>query len=130
MALSDKGIQRMAAAGARLRVRSALNPVLWLCPIVLLPCLAVASYAETPTWLRVVAVILGSAPIVVALWAFAHFVRTDPRRLQSEDYQIRERLLESIQESGEKGRLLDDPHSLEVVLNPQHRPTNRRQEDE
>lgn len=130
MALSDKGIQRMAAAGARLRVRSALNPVLWLCPTVLLPCLAVASYPETPTWLRIVVVILGCAPIVVALWAFAHFVRTDPRRLQSEDYQIRERLLESIQETREKGRLLNDPQSLEVVLNPQHRLTRRREEDQ
>lgn len=87
MALSDKGIQRMAAAGARLKVRSALNPVLWLCPIVLLPCLAVASYAETPTWLRIVVVILGCAPIVVALWAFVHFARADPRRLQSEKSQ-------------------------------------------
>lgn len=130
MALSDKGIQRMAAAGARLRVRSALNPVLWLCPTVLLPCLALAAYAETPSWLRIVVVVLGCAPVVVALSAFAYFVRVDPRRLQSEDYQIRERLLESIQDSQEKGRLLNDPHSLEVVLNPHDRLNNQRQEDQ
>ena len=129
MALSDKGIQRIAAAGARLRVRSALNPVLWLCPIVLLPCLAVASYPDMPTWLRTVTLILGCAPIVVALWAFVHFVRTDPRRLQSEDYQIRERLLESIQERQAKAGMLADPHLLEAVLKPQQ-PTNQREDDQ
>lgn len=127
MALSDKGIQRMAAAGARLRVRSALNPILWLCPIVLVACLAAAVYFST--WLRIVLIIIGSAPVAVALWAFIYFVRVDPRRLQSEDYQIRERLLESIQESQEKGHLLDDPRSLEIILNPRDQPTNQRQED-
>lgn len=70
------------------------------------------------TWLRIALIIIGSAPVVVALWAFIYFVRVDPRRLQSEDYQIRERLLESIQESQEKGHLLDDPRSLEIILNP------------
>ena len=128
MALSDKGIQRMAAAGARLRVRSALNPILWLCPIVLVACLTAAVYFST--WLRIVLIIIGSAPVVVALWAFIYFVRVDPRRLQSEDYQIRERLLESIQESQEKGHLLDDPRSLEIILNPRDQPTNQRQEDQ
>ena len=128
MALSDKGIQRMAAAGARLKVRSALNPILWLCPTVLVPCLVLAAYS--PTWLRVVLVVLGSAPIVVALWAYVHFVRVDPRRLQSEDYQIRERLLESIRESQEKGLLLNDPQSLEIILRPRDKPTNQQQEDQ
>lgn len=85
MALSDKGIQRVAAAADRLRVRSALNPVLWLWPIVLVPCLTVASYTGTPNWLRIVAVTVGCSPIMVALWAFVYFVRVDPRRLQSED---------------------------------------------
>lgn len=130
MALSDKVVQRMAAAGAQLRVRSALNPILWLCPTVSLPCLALAAYTSEPAWLQIVLVILGGAPIVVALWAFAHFVRVDPRRLQSEDYQIRERLLESFQESQEKGRLLDAPQSLETILNPRDRLTNQRQEDQ
>ena len=108
MALSDKVIQQVAAAGTRLRVRSALNPVLWLCPIVLVSCLAVAVYPDTPAWLKVAAFALGSAPVVVVLSAFIYFVRTDPRRLQSEDYQIRERLLESFRDSGEKGHLLND----------------------
>ncbi len=82
MALSDESIQRLTAAGVRLRVRSALNPILCLCPMVLVPCLVLAAYS--PTWLRIVLVVLGSAPIVVALWAFVHFVRVDPQRLQSE----------------------------------------------
>ena len=128
MALSDKGIQRMAAAGARLRVRSVLNPILWLCPVVSPLCLALAAYSSEPAWLRIVLVILGGAPIVVALWAFVYFVRVDPRRLQSEDYQIRERLLESIHESQEKGHRSDDPHSLETILNPRDGLTNWRQE--
>ena len=127
MALSDKITQRMATAGALRRVSNALYPVLWLCSIVLPLCLLVVSYVET-TWLQIVVFILGCSPVVVALWAFTFFVRTDPRRLQSEGYQIREQLLESIQESEEKGRLLDDPHSLEIILNPQRRLTNQREE--
>ena len=130
MALSDKGIQRVAAAGAQLRVRSALNPILWLCPTISLPCLALAAYSSDPGWLQIVLAVLGGAPIAVALWAFAYFVRVDPRRLQSEDYQIRERLLESIRESQEKGHLLDDPHSLETILNPRDRLTNKHEEDQ
>ena len=120
----------MAAAGAQLRVRSALNPILWLCPTVSLPCLALAAYSSEPAWLRIVLTILGGAPIVAALWAFVYFARVDPRRLQSEDYQIRERLLESIQESQEKGHPSDDPHLLETILNPRDDLTNRRQEDQ
>ena len=130
MALSDKGLLRMAAAGGRLRVRSALNPILWLCPTVSLPLSALAAYSSESTWLQIVFVILGGAPIFVALWAFVHFARIDPRRLQSEDYQIRERLLEAFQESHEKGRLLDEPRSLERILNPHGPLTKQRQEDD
>ena len=130
MALSDKVIQRMAAAGAQLRVRSALNPILWLCATVSLPCLAFAVYSSAPTWLRIVLVILGGAPIPVALGLSMYFAHKDPSRLRSEDYQLRERLLESIQESQEKGHLLDDPRSLETILNPRDHLTNPRQEDQ
>ena len=129
VALNDQNIQRIAAAGRRLRIRSALNPILWLCSTVSAPLLLAAIFADTaPTWLLVVFVVIAAAPVFTAVLAFAYFARTAPGRLQSEDYQIRAQLLNSIQE---KGNLLEDGRSVELILNPQSGSlANKSEEDQ
>lgn len=129
MALSEHSVQRIAAAGRRVRVRSALNPMLWLCPTVSVPMSLAVIFADAaPTWLQVVFMAIASAPVLAAVGGFVYFARAAPSRLQSEDYQIRARLLDSIQE---KGGLLEDGRTVELLLNPQSaRLANKSGEDQ
>ena len=130
MALTEQGIQRIAAAGRRLRVRSALNPILWLCSTVSVPMLLAAGiFADTaPTWLLIVFAVVASAPVCTAVAMFVYFGRIAPSRLQSEDYQLRARLLDSIQEKGER---LEDGRWVDSVLNPRSgRLANKSEEDQ
>lgn len=116
MALSQI-VQRVAAAGQRLRVRSALNPILWLCSTVSVPVFFLAAYSDAaPRWMQVVFIAIGTLPIVAAVLGFGYFVLTNPRRLQSEDYQISERLLDFMMQ--EKGNQLEDAQLTERIQNP------------
>ena len=128
--LSDQSIRSsIAAAGRRLRVRSALNPVLWLCSTVSVPSLLLAAYfADTvPSWLLVVFVAFAAAPVCTTLLAFAYFALTAPGRLQSEDYQIKARLLDTIIQ--EKGSLLEAGRSVELISKRQSGvPANKSEE--
>lgn len=91
-------ITKVMDTGGRLRVRSALNPVLWLCAIVTVPCAMSYSWsAEKPEWLLV----LAFAPVTVALFGFLVLLFKDPDKLQSEEYQIRKQSLELIQQKGD-----------------------------
>ena len=44
MSIEDKLTQRAVDAGGRLRVKSALNPILWLCGIITIPSISVIAY--------------------------------------------------------------------------------------
>ena len=115
MTLRETITQKVVEAGGRLRVRSALNPILWLCAIVTLP--SISLYLMTPsrfpTWL----LLIMCSPVGCAVLGFLYLLFADPDRLQSEDYQIRKRSLELI---GEKGHdFLVNPTSLESITNPE-----------
>ena len=59
----DRVVQRLATAGGRLRVRSALNPILWLCAVFSAPGLLLLAVVESlPAW----AVVFISLPLIVA----------------------------------------------------------------
>ena len=78
-------LSHTGAAGRRLRVRSALNPILWLWSTVSVPLLLAAVFADAaPTWLLIVFAIIAGAPVCTAVVAFVYFARTAPSRLQSE----------------------------------------------
>ena len=76
--------QRMADVGGRLRVKSALNPALWLCAVVTVPLAGLATFVEGPTWLMVCLVVLAFLPPVLAGIGFVVFLFRDPDKLQSE----------------------------------------------
>ena len=98
-------ITKVMDTGGRLRVRSALNPVLWLCAIVTVPCVMTYSWsADKPVWLAV----LAFAPVAVALFGFLKLLFTDADKLQSEEYQIRKQSLELIQQKG-------DPTAIDAI---------------
>ena len=110
-------IGRVGQAGGRLRVRSALNPVLWLCGIVTVPCLVLTTYIEEPSWLIVIFVVIASAPIALTALGFCVLLFFDRDKLQSEEFQIMKRTLEMIEEKG-NGRTLQQ-RPMEVIANPE-----------
>jgi hypothetical protein len=102
-------ITRVMEAGGRLTVRSALNPILWLCGIITVPSLVVVGLkTDPPSWLLV----LAFAPEVAAILGFGFLLLFDRDKLQSEEYQIRKMQLEMIEE---KGKPPLDPSIVEAL---------------
>ncbi len=114
MSIEEKISQRAVDAGSRLRVKSALNPILWLCGIITIPCVSAIAYINPPppVWL----VILAFIPVVSAAMGFLFLLVVDRDKLQSEDYQIRKQSLELIQEKGES--LPISSTSIQAITNP------------
>ena len=106
-------------SGGRLYVRSALNPILWLCGIVSVPGIVAASLSgNSPLWL----VILILAPVCAAILGFGFLLVCDRDKLQSEEYQIRKRSLELIEQKGDAAPVMIDPLTLDVMPKPQSLP--------
>lgn len=95
---------KVIETGGKLTVRSALNPILWLCAIITIPSLCIASFkTETPDWL----IFLIIAPVCVAIVGFLFLLFIDRDKLQSEEYQLKKKSLELFQEKGESPTLID-----------------------
>lgn len=89
---------RIVENGDRLSVKSALNPILWLCAIIDGPgfiFLGTSSYA--PIWL----IVLVFLPVCVALFGFLFLLFFDRDKLQSEEYQLKKRSMEMLQQKGD-----------------------------
>ena len=100
----------------RIRVRSALNPILWLCAVATPVCLFAAFQFQENQTLCSCLVVAGLAPIAVACLGFIGFALFNPDKLQSEDYQIRHEALQILQQKS--GQIAIDPTSLEAIANP------------
>ncbi|MEW8050751.1 MAG: hypothetical protein AB2809_10270 [Candidatus Thiodiazotropha sp.] len=85
-------------SGGRLTVRSALNPILWMCGIVSVPAMIVAGLKDAPQWWLIA---ISAAPVTAALFGFFFLLIFDRDKLQSEDYQIKKRSLELMQQKGD-----------------------------
>lgn len=114
MPIAESVAKKIGDAGGRLRVKSALNPVLWLCGIVTVPLIALGTMIPggPPPWLLV----LASVPVVLASVGFMFLLIFDRDKLQSEDYQIRMRSLSIIESKG--GAIPLKVTSLEAISNP------------
>jgi hypothetical protein len=107
---------RAREVGGRLRVRSGLNPMLWLCGIITMPSLIVYGMKENPSgWLLVFAM----APEATAILGFLFFMLFDRPYLQSESFQIRKMELEMIEEKGSPPIPLPNSIDAEVISNPE-----------
>ena len=97
--------QRVIESGGRLKVQSALNPALWLCGIISTPSLLTLALADSPPgWL----VWLIVAPVALAMFGFLFLLFFDRDKLQSEDYQLKKKSLELIEQKGMTGPITDD----------------------
>ena len=102
-------------AGGRLTVRSALNPILWLCAIISIPGLVVISInISPPLWL----VIFTCAPVLTAIFGFVYLLFVDRDKLQSEDYQLRKMSLELVEQKGDAEPLLLEAEEIEAIPEP------------
>jgi len=109
----EKLTSKIVEAGGRLRVRSALNPMLWLCGIVTIPTLAIYGmlvfYGFNPPWWLPA---LGFAPVATVIIGFFILLAVDRDKLQSEEFQIRKMELEMIEE---KGKPAIDPSTVKTL---------------
>ena len=119
MAISEAIRRTMSEGAEKVRVRSALNPILWLCGIIVAPILVSQPLGELPFW----AIILVCATVAVAGIGFLFLLLFDRDRLQSEDYQLRMRSLSLIQEKGEAFPIV--PTSIQDISNPESRQSKR-----
>ena len=116
MGIRDSIAARAIASASALTVRSALNPVLWLCGIVTVPAVLIASVVpSSPWWL----VALACTPVALAAIGFLFLLIFDRDRLQSENYQIRKQTLELIEQKGDLEPI--DASTIEVIANPDYR---------
>ncbi len=111
--LREGFIRRFTEAGGSLRVRSALNPVLWMCAIVSGPSLIVWSCLNNPPlWLDLIVI----SPVVLSCFAYLFLLFFDRDKLQSEEYQIRKRTLELIEQKGMSGPMT--VAAIEAMVTP------------
>jgi len=112
----ERIVSSSQSAASKLLVKSALNPMLWLCGIISTFCYGMAYFARGIEPLATVLVYVGSAPIVATIIGFFYFMIFAPEKLQSEEYQIRHETLEFIRQKGSSIEI--SPSSLEAITNP------------
>lgn len=124
MTLRESLVARAAHAVERLSVKSALNPMLWLCGLVTIPAVvATLVVSPVPLWL----IFLACAPVGTATAGYVFLLLFDRDKLQSESYQLRKQALELIEEKGDVAPI--DASTIEVISNPDL-PNLVRPEDE
>ncbi|OQW63296.1 MAG: hypothetical protein BVN29_16415 [Nitrospira sp. ST-bin5] len=112
----------------RIHVRSALNPILWLCVLGSPICIWAAWIFKDDLFIRNLFVIFAVAPFGIACVAYIGFAVFHPDKLQSEDYQIRHESLQIVQQKS--GRITLDPTSLDAIVNPELHMLERKPEGE
>lgn len=101
-------------AGVRLQVRSALNPLLWLCAICTPLTFGYAYFSSGS--MQIALLVIGALPVVCACGAYIYWMIVAPDRLHSEDYQLRRQALQMIHEKGVRVGVLAS--SVIAITNP------------
>lgn len=97
-------------------VKSALNPILWLCAIISIPSLiAVPFFETTPDWL----IFLILSPVGTAILGFFFLLIFDRDKLQSEEYQLKKQSMELVEEKGQSKPQLMDADEMEAIEDPE-----------
>jgi hypothetical protein len=86
----------------RIRTNSALNPLLWLCGVVLLFTMPVAYWGSYPA--SHVCLALAVASVLAPIAAYFIWMFRDPVKLQSEHYQLERQRIELLGDERTPGR--------------------------
>lgn len=100
MKLED-AIRSFTSRAGVVRVRNALNPLLWLCGLVTPTCWIAAYFFRDDPVLKYLLFGLGALSILSALVAYFVLMFRDPDRLQSEEFILRQQELLIISRSRE-----------------------------
>lgn len=116
---------KVVESGGKLSVKSALNPILWLCAIITIPSLIAVPFVDsTPVWL----ILLIVCPVFAAIIGFFYLLLFDRDKLQSEEYQLKKKSLELIQEKGEAQPQIIDTEHMEIGEDPESAKSNEFRE--
>ena len=115
--MTEKNASKTEESGERIKVKNAFNPVLWMCGIISAPTLGYGAFnPELPIWL----IVVGCAPVAVALYSYVYFMHNDADRLHSEEFQIQKRTIEMAQQKGaapievNKSLVIENPQLLSI----------------
>lgn len=101
-------------AAVRLQVRSALNPLLWLCAICTPLTFGLGFFFTGLAQVTLLAI--GALPVLCACGSYIYWMISSPDRLHSEDYQLRRQALQMIYEKGARTAVLAS--SVVAITNP------------
>src|SRR5712691_12281565 len=101
--LGKIGISRIE----RIRVRNALNPILWLSVAAAILFLPAAWFFRDDGLIATSLIVLASVPTIAAVVAYMILLFKSPDRLQSEEYQLRQRAMQMIFRRGRKRDIID-----------------------
>lgn len=107
----------------KMKVSSALNPVLWLSAIAI-PIGFWAASSTNPV-LQIAGLLLAFAPVVLFAIGFLFFMVKSPEKLRSEEYELRKMALELVEEKG--GRIAIAQTSVEAISNVDYRSQSKLQ---
>jgi hypothetical protein len=99
------------------RVRTVVNPLLWLVGLTL-PCSVLAGVFVDDQLLKLVFLGFAGISIVSTLVAYFIFMFRAPDRLQSEEYQLRQRELRMIYRHGRRPDMFDEANQDVRVETP------------
>ena len=112
---SDKTVSRALEAATNLKVKSALNPILWLCAIITIPTLSFMGLTgRSDVWI----IILAFTPVIAAVFGFIFLLVFDRDKLQSEEFQLKNRSLDIIQQKGDSAPYIVSTQNLNIIPKP------------
>lgn len=91
------------------RVRNALNPLLWTTAVVFPTSLLAAYFFRDDALLKYLLTAIGTTPVLLTLVAYFIYMFRDPDRLQSEEYLIRQQELEILYNRGDHPEIEEVP---------------------
>lgn len=111
--MSGNIFQKITGTVGNIKIRSALNPMLWLCAINLPVLYSVVNQEKPSLW----KIFIALTPIAITALGFLFLLLFDRDKLQSEQYQIQKQSLELIQDKGQRFPVVAP--SIESISNPQ-----------
>ncbi|MGJ0451929.1 MAG: hypothetical protein ACR65T_01665 [Methylocystis sp.] len=103
------------------RVRNALNPMLWTTAVVFPTSLLAAYFFRDDVVLKYALAAFGAIPVLVTIISYFIFLFKDPDRLQSEEYLLRHQAMQILyrkEAESEVVEVVDEEPRLEIEPNP------------
>jgi hypothetical protein len=101
--IAKLGVSRLE----RVRVRSALNPIIWLSVATAIISWSAAWFFQNDPAITALLIATGCLPIFAAVAAYFILLFKSPDRLQSEEYQLRQQALKMIYRRGGRRDIIE-----------------------